>query len=229
MATSVGSTKRKLPGPSVFRRDCKAPSALPQAFGPHPLLPGFTSPDLSVCLPPGIQQPGETLPARGAQDPTPHPAQPQRGEGRQAGGPWPQGQRSGLGDWFPRDVSQGSCMGEGDGVSPREGENPQLGSILPYRLRKRLSVSESSHTESDSSPPLGVRRRCSGVLDAPRFPDTDEAGSSPRQSQQLTEGVAFLTPQPRDGGPGSTPEQLGEHKAQGDKEPGLVLPSSVTA
>ncbi|XP_072505375.1 microtubule-associated serine/threonine-protein kinase 2 isoform X5 [Notamacropus eugenii] len=90
----------------------------------------------------------------------------------------------------------------------------------PEILRKRLSVSESSHTESDSSPPLGVRRRCSGVLDAPRFPDTDEADGSPRQSQQLTEGVAFLTPQPREGGPGSTPEQLGEHKAQGDKEPG---------
>uniref|UniRef100_A0A3Q3SDP2 non-specific serine/threonine protein kinase n=1 Tax=Mastacembelus armatus TaxID=205130 RepID=A0A3Q3SDP2_9TELE len=30
----------------------------------------------------------------------------------------------------------------------------------PEILRKRLSVSESSHTESDSSPPLTVRRRC---------------------------------------------------------------------
>uniref|UniRef100_A0A3B5AEE4 non-specific serine/threonine protein kinase n=1 Tax=Stegastes partitus TaxID=144197 RepID=A0A3B5AEE4_9TELE len=34
----------------------------------------------------------------------------------------------------------------------------------PEILRKRLSVSESSHTESDSSPPLTVRRRCFSVL-----------------------------------------------------------------
>ncbi|KFV55163.1 Microtubule-associated serine/threonine-protein kinase 2, partial [Tyto alba] len=39
----------------------------------------------------------------------------------------------------------------------------------PEILRKRLSMSESSHTESDSSPPLTVRRRCSGLLDMPRF------------------------------------------------------------
>uniref|UniRef100_A0A8C2XF09 non-specific serine/threonine protein kinase n=1 Tax=Cyclopterus lumpus TaxID=8103 RepID=A0A8C2XF09_CYCLU len=37
-------------------------------------------------------------------------------------------------------------------------------------LRKRLSVSESSHTESDSSPPLTVRRRCcSAIIEMPRF------------------------------------------------------------
>uniref|UniRef100_A0A3B4XMA5 non-specific serine/threonine protein kinase n=1 Tax=Seriola lalandi dorsalis TaxID=1841481 RepID=A0A3B4XMA5_SERLL len=35
----------------------------------------------------------------------------------------------------------------------------------PEILRKRLSVSESSHTESDSSPPLTVRRRCLSQLD----------------------------------------------------------------
>ncbi|XP_040263446.1 microtubule-associated serine/threonine-protein kinase 2 isoform X4 [Bufo bufo] len=39
----------------------------------------------------------------------------------------------------------------------------------PEILRKRLSASESSHTESDSSPPLTVRRRCSGLVDMPRF------------------------------------------------------------
>uniref|UniRef100_A0A4X2LF12 non-specific serine/threonine protein kinase n=1 Tax=Vombatus ursinus TaxID=29139 RepID=A0A4X2LF12_VOMUR len=114
-----------------------------------------------------------------------------------------------------------------DGLSGLKGKGWVIGS--PEILRKRLSVSESSHTESDSSPPLGVRRRCSGALDAPRFPDaSDEAGSSPQQSQQLTEGTAFLTPQPREGGPGSAPEQLGERKGQGDKEPG-GSPVSVCA
>uniref|UniRef100_A0A3P9CPI9 non-specific serine/threonine protein kinase n=1 Tax=Maylandia zebra TaxID=106582 RepID=A0A3P9CPI9_9CICH len=40
----------------------------------------------------------------------------------------------------------------------------------PEILRKRLSVSESSHTESDSSPPLTVRRRCcSAIIEMPRF------------------------------------------------------------
>ncbi|XP_018113862.1 microtubule-associated serine/threonine-protein kinase 2 isoform X4 [Xenopus laevis] len=39
----------------------------------------------------------------------------------------------------------------------------------PEILRKRLSASESSHTESDSSPPLTVRRRCSALVDMPRF------------------------------------------------------------
>ncbi|XP_043819437.1 microtubule-associated serine/threonine-protein kinase 2 isoform X4 [Dromiciops gliroides] len=108
-----------------------------------------------------------------------------------------------------------------DGLSGLKGKDRGWVIGSPEILRKRLSASESSHTESDSSPPLGARRRCSGALDVPRFPDAlDEAGSSPRQSQQLTEGPAFLTPQPREGGPGSSPEQLGEQKAQGDKEPG---------
>ncbi|XP_068949777.1 microtubule-associated serine/threonine-protein kinase 2-like isoform X2 [Petaurus breviceps papuanus] len=116
-----------------------------------------------------------------------------------------------------------------EGLSGLKGKDRGWVIGSPEILRKRLSVSESSHTESDSSPPLGVRRRCSGVLDAPRFPDaSDEAGGSPRQSQQLTEGAAFLTPQPREGGPGSTPEQLGERKAQGDKESG-GSPVSVCA
>uniref|UniRef100_A0A4W6D4Z7 non-specific serine/threonine protein kinase n=1 Tax=Lates calcarifer TaxID=8187 RepID=A0A4W6D4Z7_LATCA len=39
---------------------------------------------------------------------------------------------------------------------------------------KRLSVSESSHTESDSSPPLTVRRRCcSAIIEMPRFTQFD--------------------------------------------------------
>uniref|UniRef100_A0A673ZDQ4 non-specific serine/threonine protein kinase n=1 Tax=Salmo trutta TaxID=8032 RepID=A0A673ZDQ4_SALTR len=49
-------------------------------------------------------------------------------------------------------------------------------------LRKRLSVSESSHTESDSSPPLTVRRRCcSAIIEMPRFAisSEEEAGVAP--------------------------------------------------
>uniref|UniRef100_A0A3B3RPA3 non-specific serine/threonine protein kinase n=1 Tax=Paramormyrops kingsleyae TaxID=1676925 RepID=A0A3B3RPA3_9TELE len=40
----------------------------------------------------------------------------------------------------------------------------------PEILRKRLSMSESSHAESDSSPPLmGRRRCCSAIIEMPRF------------------------------------------------------------
>uniref|UniRef100_A0A8C7W1Q7 non-specific serine/threonine protein kinase n=1 Tax=Oncorhynchus mykiss TaxID=8022 RepID=A0A8C7W1Q7_ONCMY len=52
----------------------------------------------------------------------------------------------------------------------------------PEILRKRLSVSESSHTESDSSPPLTVRRRCcSAIIEMPRFAisSEEEAGVAP--------------------------------------------------
>ncbi|KAM9005356.1 microtubule-associated serine/threonine-protein kinase 2 isoform 4-T4 [Sarcophilus harrisii] len=116
-----------------------------------------------------------------------------------------------------------------DGLSGLKGKDRGWVIGSPEILRKRLSVSESSHTESDSSPPLGVRRRCSGLLDAPRFPDAaDEAGGSPQQSQQLAEATAFLTLQPREGGPGPATEQPGERKAQGDKEPG-GSPGSVCA
>ncbi|XP_075037669.1 microtubule-associated serine/threonine-protein kinase 2 isoform X2 [Mixophyes fleayi] len=50
-------------------------------------------------------------------------------------------------------------------------KNRDRGWVLgsPEILRKRLSASESSHTESDSSPPLTVRRRCSALVDVPRF------------------------------------------------------------
>ncbi|XP_068078106.1 microtubule-associated serine/threonine-protein kinase 2 isoform X5 [Danio rerio] len=48
----------------------------------------------------------------------------------------------------------------------------------PEILRKRLSVSESSHTESDSSPPLTVRRRCcSAIIEMPRFAISSEEDS----------------------------------------------------
>uniref|UniRef100_A0A8C9TXY0 non-specific serine/threonine protein kinase n=1 Tax=Scleropages formosus TaxID=113540 RepID=A0A8C9TXY0_SCLFO len=54
-------------------------------------------------------------------------------------------------------------------------------------LRKRLSVSESSHTESDSSPPLTVRRRCcSAIIEMPRFAiSAEEDGGSSRRSPSL--------------------------------------------
>ncbi|XP_027010216.2 microtubule-associated serine/threonine-protein kinase 2 isoform X7 [Tachysurus fulvidraco] len=49
----------------------------------------------------------------------------------------------------------------------------------PEILRKRLSVSESSHTESDSSPPLTVRRRCcSAIIEMPRFAISTEEEST---------------------------------------------------
>ena len=47
--------------------------------------------------------------------------------------------------------------------------------VCALSLRKRLSVSESSHTESDSSPPLTVRRRCcSAIIEMPRFAISSE-------------------------------------------------------
>uniref|UniRef100_A0A3P8UN39 non-specific serine/threonine protein kinase n=1 Tax=Cynoglossus semilaevis TaxID=244447 RepID=A0A3P8UN39_CYNSE len=54
----------------------------------------------------------------------------------------------------------------------------------PEILRKRLSVSESSHTESDSSPPLTVRRRCcSAIIEMPRFAiSSEEEGVSRARS-----------------------------------------------
>uniref|UniRef100_A0A8C1XB37 non-specific serine/threonine protein kinase n=1 Tax=Cyprinus carpio TaxID=7962 RepID=A0A8C1XB37_CYPCA len=69
-------------------------------------------------------------------------------------------------------------------------------------LRKRLSVSESSHTESDSSPPLTVRRRCcSAIIEMPRFAissEEDGAGISgdvlDRASRYSAEGSENSTP-----------------------------------
>ncbi|XP_036378373.1 microtubule-associated serine/threonine-protein kinase 2 isoform X2 [Megalops cyprinoides] len=57
----------------------------------------------------------------------------------------------------------------------------------PEILRKRLSVSESSHTESDSSPPLTVRRRCcSAIIEMPRFAiSAEDEGAGNRKSPAL--------------------------------------------
>ncbi|XP_006839772.1 PREDICTED: microtubule-associated serine/threonine-protein kinase 2 isoform X1 [Chrysochloris asiatica] len=88
----------------------------------------------------------------------------------------------------------------------------------PEILRKRLSVSESSHTESDSSPPLTVRRRCSGLLDVPRFPEgPDVASSTPRRQQQ--EGTWLVTPPSGEGLSGPVPEQPVEHQLRLDEDP----------
>ncbi|KAM9482311.1 microtubule-associated serine/threonine-protein kinase 2 isoform 2-T2 [Clarias gariepinus] len=61
----------------------------------------------------------------------------------------------------------------------------------PEILRKRLSVSESSHTESDSSPPLTVRRRCcSAIIEMPRFAistEEESARKTPLRAQRSEE------------------------------------------
>ncbi|XP_064137967.1 microtubule-associated serine/threonine-protein kinase 2 isoform X3 [Loxodonta africana] len=87
----------------------------------------------------------------------------------------------------------------------------------PEILRKRLSVSESSHTESDSSPPLTVRRRCSGLLDVPRFPEgPEEASSTPRRQQR--EGTWLVTPPSGEGVSGPVPERPVEQPLKLDEE-----------
>ncbi|XP_013219463.2 microtubule-associated serine/threonine-protein kinase 2 isoform X4 [Ictidomys tridecemlineatus] len=88
----------------------------------------------------------------------------------------------------------------------------------PEILRKRLSVSESSHTESDSSPPMTVRRRCSGLLDVPRFSEGhEEVSSTPRRQQQ--EGIWLLTPSSGEGASGPVPERPVERRLKLDEEP----------
>ncbi|XP_071984734.1 microtubule-associated serine/threonine-protein kinase 2 isoform X4 [Engystomops pustulosus] len=68
----------------------------------------------------------------------------------------------------------------------------------PEILRKRLSASESSHTESDSSPPLTVRRRCSGLVEMPRFAISTE--EDPRSQRKVLQQENSSTPMlfPRD-------------------------------
>nr|XP_028589444.1 microtubule-associated serine/threonine-protein kinase 2 isoform X4 [Podarcis muralis] len=90
----------------------------------------------------------------------------------------------------------------------------------PEILRKHLSVSESSHTESDSSPPLTVRRRCSGLLDMPRFAISAEEEGKKKQ----LDGT-----QPRESHPLPIPEQPVERELQLDDEDGLKTPSSTVS
>uniref|UniRef100_A0A8C0ETI7 non-specific serine/threonine protein kinase n=1 Tax=Bubo bubo TaxID=30461 RepID=A0A8C0ETI7_BUBBB len=76
--------------------------------------------------------------------------------------------------------------------------HPSLRFGFSLRLRKRLSMSESSHTESDSSPPLTVRRRCSGLLDMPRFAiSAEDEGTVLKRPQ--SEGMLLSAVQSREG------------------------------
>uniref|UniRef100_A0A8D0W5R2 non-specific serine/threonine protein kinase n=1 Tax=Sus scrofa TaxID=9823 RepID=A0A8D0W5R2_PIG len=106
-----------------------------------------------------------------------------------------------------------------DGLAGPRGRDPGWVIGSPEMLRKRLSVSESSHTESDSSPPLTVRRHCSGLLDAPRFPEaTEEARGAPRRQQP--EGAWPPTPPSGEGGSGLAPDRPAERRLTLDEEPG---------
>ncbi|XP_053100146.1 microtubule-associated serine/threonine-protein kinase 2 isoform X3 [Hemicordylus capensis] len=97
----------------------------------------------------------------------------------------------------------------------------------PEILRKHLSVSESSHTESDSSPPLTVRRRCSGLHDMPRFAISAEEEGKKKQ----LDGLPLPLTQPREGLPLPIPEQPVERelKLDDDDDDGLKTPSSTVS
>ncbi|XP_014727533.1 PREDICTED: microtubule-associated serine/threonine-protein kinase 2 isoform X2 [Sturnus vulgaris] len=97
----------------------------------------------------------------------------------------------------------------------------------PEILRKRLSMSESSHTESDSSPPLTVRRRCSGLLDMPRFAiSAEDEGATLKRPQ--SEGMLLSTVQAREGLPVPIPEQPVEHELPQEGDAGATTPSTAT-
>ncbi|XP_009949947.1 PREDICTED: microtubule-associated serine/threonine-protein kinase 2, partial [Leptosomus discolor] len=93
-------------------------------------------------------------------------------------------------------------------------------------LRKRLSMSESSHTESDSSPPLTVRRRCSGLLDMPRFAiSAEDEGTVLKRPQ--SEGMLLSAVQSREGLPVPIPEQPVEQELQLEGDAGPTTPSTA--
>ncbi|XP_047914846.2 microtubule-associated serine/threonine-protein kinase 2 isoform X12 [Anser cygnoides] len=98
----------------------------------------------------------------------------------------------------------------------------------PEILRKRLSMSESSHTESDSSPPLTVRRRCSGLLDMPRFAiSTEDEGTVLKRPQ--SEGMLLSAVQSREGLPVPIPEQPVEQELQLEGDAGSTTPSTAVS
>ncbi|KAM6129086.1 LOW QUALITY PROTEIN: microtubule-associated serine/threonine-protein kinase 2 [Phoenicopterus ruber ruber] len=98
----------------------------------------------------------------------------------------------------------------------------------PEILRKRLSMSESSHTESDSSPPLTVRRRCSGLLDMPRFAiSTEDEGTVLKRPQ--SEGMLLSAAQSREGLPVPIPEQPVEQELQLEGDAGPTTPSTAVS
>lgn len=100
--------------------------------------------------------------------------------------------------------------------------------VFSLRLRKRLSMSESSHTESDSSPPLTVRRRCSGLLDMPRFAiSAEDEGTVLKRPQ--SEGLLLSAVQPREGLPVPIPEQPVEQELQLEGDAGPPVPSTAAS
>uniref|UniRef100_A0A8C8U6Z5 non-specific serine/threonine protein kinase n=1 Tax=Peromyscus maniculatus bairdii TaxID=230844 RepID=A0A8C8U6Z5_PERMB len=102
-----------------------------------------------------------------------------------------------------------------DGLAGLKGRDRSWVIGSPEILRKRLSVSESSHTESDSSPPMTVRHRCSGLPDVPRCPE--ETSGTPRRQQQ--EGIWVLTPPSGEGSSGPVTEQPLERQLKLNEEP----------
>lgn len=77
-----------------------------------------------------------------------------------------------------------------------------------FSHRKRLSASESSYTESDSSPPLGARRRFSALMDTSRFAVPLET-----DSETLAKGPVKT---PAENGPtGPTPQAEGKEAKEG--------------
>ncbi|XP_032884555.1 microtubule-associated serine/threonine-protein kinase 2 isoform X7 [Amblyraja radiata] len=65
----------------------------------------------------------------------------------------------------------------------------------PEIIRKRLSLSESSHTESDSSPPLTVRRRCSTLIEMPRFSISADEEGKKQQTTRTWEDASLIIPE----------------------------------
>ncbi|XP_038188397.1 microtubule-associated serine/threonine-protein kinase 2 isoform X3 [Arvicola amphibius] len=101
-----------------------------------------------------------------------------------------------------------------DGLAGLKGRDRSWVIGSPEILRKRLSVSESSHTESDSSPPMTVRHRCSGLPDVPRCPE--ETSSTPRRQQQ--EGIWVLLPPSGEGSSGAVIERPLERQLKLDED-----------
>ncbi|XP_039175671.1 microtubule-associated serine/threonine-protein kinase 2 isoform X4 [Crotalus tigris] len=95
----------------------------------------------------------------------------------------------------------------------------------PEILRKHISVSESSHTESDSSPPLTVRRHCSGFLEMPRFAISAEEEGKKKQ----LDGTSLPLTQPRECLPSLIPEQSVKREVQLGDNDGLKTPSSTVS
>ncbi|XP_041417383.1 microtubule-associated serine/threonine-protein kinase 2 isoform X2 [Xenopus laevis] len=99
----------------------------------------------------------------------------------------------------------------------------------PEILRKRLSASESSHTESDSSPPLTARKRCSALVDMPRFAiSTEEELHLQRKlSQSQQDATASPSSLPKEGNTLPILQQPVERELKLDDELGPSTPSST--